>query len=242
MMFTPRTDVILGDAIREVERVVQEKLPSTAVVTWRGEAGDFKDNSASIYFSFALALVVVFLVLAAQFESFIHPMVIMMTVPLAVFGALIGLLMFGQSINLFSQIGIIVLVGLAAKNGILIVEFTNQLRDAGRGFREALVEASAIRLRPIIMTALATIMGALPLVLATGAGSESRRPIGVVIFTGVAFAVVVTLVVVPTFYMLFARKTGSPGRVAAELRDYETKFPGDAQDDAHGAPGHQPAE
>ena len=130
------------------------------------------------------ALVVVFLVLAAQFESFVHPMVIMMTVPLAVFGALIGLLIFGQSINLFSQIGIIVLVGLAAKNGILIVEFTNQLRDAGRDFREALVEASAIRLRPIIMTALATIMGALPLVIATGAGAESRRPIGVVIFTG----------------------------------------------------------
>ncbi len=228
LMLSPRTDVILGDAIKEVERVAAEKLPSTAVLTWRGEAGDFKDNSASIYFSFGLALVVVFLVLAAQFESFVHPMVIMMTVPLAVFGALIGLLMFGQSINLFSQIGIIVLVGLAAKNGILIVEFTNQLRDSGREFREALVEASTIRLRPIVMTALATVMGALPLVMATGAGSESRRPIGVVIFTGVSFAVVVTLVVVPTFYMLLARKTGSPGRIAAELKDYEKAFPASA--------------
>jgi multidrug efflux pump len=162
----------------------------------------------------------------------------MMTVPLAVTGALGGLLIFGQSINLYSQIGIIVLVGLAAKNGILIVEFTNQLRDAGRPFREALVQASLIRLRPIIMTALATVMGALPLILATGAGSEGRRPIGVVIFTGVSFAVIITLVVVPAFYMLLARRTGSPGRVAAELREYEKNFPqGGAKDS-----GHQPAE
>ena len=241
----PRTDVILSDIITEVERVAHEKLPSTAVLTWRGEAGDFKNNSGAIYFSFALALVVVFLVLAAQFESFIHPIVIMMTVPLAIFGALAGLLLFGQSINLFSQIGLIVLVGLAAKNGILIVEFTNQLRDAGRNFREALIEASLIRLRPIIMTALATIMGALPLVLATGAGSESRRPIGVVIFTGVAFAVVVTLVVIPVFYMLLARRTGSPDRVAAELKEYENAYPASSRSqggsDGH-FPGQQPAE
>jgi multidrug efflux pump len=234
----PRSDAILGDVIKEVERIAAERLPPEAVLTWRGEAGDFKDNSASIYFSFALALIVVFLVLAAQFESFVHPMVIMVTVPLAVFGALVGLLMFGQSINLFSQIGIIVLVGLAAKNGILIVEFTNQLRDEGRAFRDALVEATAIRLRPIIMTALATIMGALPLVLATGAGAESRRPIGVVIFTGVAFAALITLIVVPTFYMLLARRTGSPGRVAAKLREYEKAHP-----DSRGeADSHQPAE
>lgn len=233
----PRSDIILGDVIKEVEKVAKEKLPNTAVLTWRGEAGDFKDNSSAIYFSFALALIVVFLVLAAQFESFIHPLVIMMTVPLAVFGALVGLLLFGQSINLFSQIGIIVLVGLAAKNGILIVEFANQLRDAGRDFRQALVEAAVIRLRPIVMTALATVMGALPLVLASGAGSESRRPIGVVIFTGVSFAVLITLVVVPVFYMLLARRTGSPGRVAAELREYEKVHPaGSSESD------HQPAE
>jgi multidrug efflux pump len=233
----PRSDVILGDVIKEAERIAKEKLPSSAVLTWRGEAGDFKDNSSAIYFSFALALIVVFLVLAAQFESFVHPLVIMMTVPLAVFGALVGLLLFGQTINLFSQIGIIVLVGLAAKNGILIVEFANQLRDAGREFREALVEASVIRLRPIVMTALATVMGSLPLVLATGAGAESRRPIGIVIFTGVSFAVIITLVVVPVFYMLLARRTGSPGRVAAELREYEKTHP---RDQSEG--GHQPAE
>jgi multidrug efflux pump len=232
----PRSDVILGDVIKEAERVAAEKLPPTAVLTWRGEAGDFKDNSSAIYFSFALALIVVFLVLAAQFESFIHPLVIMMTVPLAVFGALVGLLLFGQSINLFSQIGIIVLVGLAAKNGILIVEFANQLRDAGREFRQALTEASLIRLRPIVMTALATVMGALPLVFATGAGAESRKPIGIVIFTGVSFAVVITLVVVPAFYMLLARRTGSPGRVAAELREYEKTHP------VSSAEADQPAE
>ncbi len=242
LFLTPRTDVILGDAIAEVQRVAAERIPSTAILTWRGEAGDFVDNSGSIYFSFALALIVVFLVLAAQFESFVHPVVIMMTVPLAVFGALAGLLLFGQSINLFSQIGIIVLVGLAAKNGILIVEFANQLRDSGRDFRQALVEAAVIRLRPIVMTALATIMGAVPLVIATGAGAEGRRPIGVVIFTGVAFAVVVTLVVVPTFYMLFARKTGSPGRVANELGEYEKAFPANAQDHSEVDSGHQPAE
>jgi len=247
MFLNPRPDVILGDAIREVERIAAETLPSEALLTWRGEAGDFKNNSAAIYFSFALALLVVFLVLAAQFESFMHPVIIMMTVPLAVFGALAGLLLFGQTINLFSQIGIIVLVGLAAKNGILIVEFANQLRDAGREFRDAIVEASVIRLRPIVMTALATAVGALPLVLGTGAGYEARRPIGIVIFTGVSFAVVVTLVVVPTFYMMFARRTGSPGRVAAELKDFEKRFPSsgaaDNETQGHGpTPGHQPAE
>lgn len=237
----PRPEVLLGDVVQEVERVAHEKLPSTAELTWRGEAGEFKTNSAMIYFSFVLALVVVFLVLAAQFESFIHPLVIMMTVPLAVTGALGGLLVFGQSINLYSQIGIIVLVGLAAKNGILIVEFTNQLRDAGRPFREALMEASLIRLRPIVMTALATVMGAMPLVLASGAGSEGRRPIGVVIFTGVSFAVIITLVVVPAFYMLLARRTGSPGRVAAELRAYEKTFPTGDKKTPQGS-GRQPAE
>ncbi len=220
----PRTDVPLADVIAELERVVAERLPSTAEINWRGEAGDYKDNSMAIYFTFGLALVVAFLVLAAQFESFVHPMVVMMTVPLATAGALAGLLLFGQSINLYSQIGMIVLVGLAAKNGILIVEFANQLRDEGREFREALIEASLTRLRPIVMTALATVMGALPLIIATGAGSEGRRPIGVVIFAGVSFATLITLFVIPTFYMLFARRTSSPGQLAEEIRAQEAAF------------------
>ncbi len=221
----PVLNVKLSELIAEVEGIVEPMLPDTAELVWRGEAQDFKETGYLIYISFGLALVVVFLVLAAQFESFIHPLVILMTVPLAVFGALFGLLLFGQSINIYSQVGIIVLVGLAAKNGILIVEFANQLRDAGRPFREALIEGAMVRLRPIIMTALATVMGALPLVLATGAGAEGRRPLGVTIFTGVTFAAFVTLFVIPAFYMLLAKGTGSPGRVAAELKDYEKRHP-----------------
>ena len=232
----PVPDSNLADIIAEVERIADANLPEAAEVVWRGEAADYQETGYFIYFSFGLALLVVFLVLAAQFESFIHPFVIMMTVPLAVFGALLGLLLFGQSINIYSQIGIIVLVGLAAKNGILIVEFANQMRDAGHEFRQALIEGAVTRLRPIIMTALATVMGAVPLVLATGAGAEGRQPIGVTIFTGVAFAAVITLFVVPAVYMLIARGTGSPGRVAAQLDEFERKHPAPSRSD------HQPAE
>ena len=235
----PVGDANLAELVAEVEAIVDQQLPDAAQIIWRGEAADYKETGYFIYFSFALALLVVFLVLAAQFESFVHPLIIMMTVPLAVFGALIGLLLFGQTINIYSQIGIIVLVGLAAKNGILIVEFTNQLRDAGMPFREALIQGAVTRLRPIVMTALATVMGALPLVLATGAGAEGRQPIGVTIFTGVMFAAMITLVVVPAFYMLIAKGTDSPGRVAADLRDFERKHPGfDSSDTAD----QQPAE
>ncbi len=235
----PVGDANLAELVTEVESIIDQQLPETAQIIWRGEAADYKETGYFIYFSFALALLVVFLVLAAQFESFVHPLIIMMTVPLAVFGALIGLLLFGQTINIYSQIGIIVLVGLAAKNGILIVEFANQMRDAGMPFREALIQGAVTRLRPIVMTALATVMGALPLVLATGAGAEGRQPIGVTIFTGVTFSAMITLVVVPAFYMLIAKGTGSPGRVAAELRESERKHPGfDGADNAD----QQPAE
>ncbi|MEQ9447425.1 MAG: efflux RND transporter permease subunit, partial [Rhodospirillaceae bacterium] len=215
----------MGQAVEDIERMTQELLPDTGRISWRGEAEELQESSALIYLSFGLALIVVFLVLAAQFESFIHPVIIMMTVPLAMAGAMAGLLLAGQSFNIYSQIGVIVLIGLAAKNGILIVEFTNQLRDAGMEFREALVEAATIRLRPIIMTALATVMGAVPLIISAGAGYEGRRAIGVVIFFGVAFASFITLLVVPAFYQLMARNTGSPGRLAEELREYEKSFP-----------------
>jgi multidrug efflux pump len=235
VMATPAPGYLLGDVIKDVEKVVAERLPPEVRTTWRGEAAEFKETGGLMYLSFGLALLVVFLVLAAQFESFVHPFVILMTVPLAVFGALAGLLLTGQSFNLYSQIGIIVLVGLAAKNGILIVEFANQLRDTGREFREALVEAATIRLRPIIMTALATVMGAVPLVLATGAGAEGRRAIGIVIFTGVSFASFITLLVVPVFYLLLARRTKSPGAVAARLEEFERQH-------ARPASVNQPAE
>lgn len=229
VMGTPASGYALGEAIEWMEQVAEKRLPEAARVNWRGQSREYKESGTAMYVFFGLALLVVFLVLAAQFESFIHPLVIMMTVPLAMTGALAGLWLFGLSFNIYSQIGIIVLIGLAAKNGILIVEFANQLRDSGYEFREALVEASKIRLRPIVMTALATCMGAVPLVLASGAGAEGREAIGVVIFTGVAFSSFITLLVVPVFYMLMTHNTRSPGAVAADLADLEQRHPGRGQ-------------
>jgi multidrug efflux pump len=149
----------------------------------------------------------------------------MLTVPLAVLGALIGLFLWGSSLNLFSQIGIVMLVGLAAKNGILIVEFANQLRDAGRSVRDAVLESAATRLRPILMTSIATMVGATPLLFASGAGSASRVTIGVVVVFGVAFSTLLSLFVVPSFYALLAPYTGSPETVGRELERLETRHP-----------------
>jgi multidrug efflux pump len=179
----------------------------------------------------------VFLVLAALFESFLHPFIIITTVPLAIIGALVGLWMYGMSINVYSQIAAIMLVGLAAKNGILIVEFANQLRDRGLEYTEAVIEAAAIRLRPVLMTSFCTAFGALPLMLAAGAGAGSLQSIGVVVFYGVVISVLMTLVVVPAVYALVARNTGSPGEVAHRLEQMRQKF-------APGRPaeGTQPAE
>jgi len=160
---------------------------------------------------------VVYLVMAAQFESFVHPFIIMLTVPLALLGGLGGLLLFDQTLNIFSQVGLIMLVGLATKNGILIVEFINQLRDAGKGFEEAILEGATVRLRPIAMTGFTTVMGAVPLVMSVGPGHESRMVIGVVVMCGVATASLITLFAVPVAYNLLARNTRSPGAVAQEL-------------------------
>ncbi len=165
--------------------------------------------------------------LAAQFESYIHPFVIMLTVPLAMLGGLLGLYLTGSSLNLYSQIGLVMLVGLAAKNGILIVEFVNQLRDRGVAFSEALEQASLARLRPILMTGITTAVGAVPLVMSSGAGSETRAVIGVVVISGVLAATLFTLFIVPTAYSLLARHTGSPNDVKRELEritdDYDRK-------------------
>jgi multidrug efflux pump len=207
----------LGEALDFVEQVVEKELPAAARLNFDGESREFKSSGGQLYLVFLLALVVVFLVLAAQFESFLHPFVIMTTVPLAVIGALLGLWMYGMSINVFSQIAAIMLVGLAAKNGILIVEFANQLRDRGIEYREAVIEAAAIRLRPVLMTSLCTAFGALPLMLASGAGAESRQAIGVVVFYGVMISVVLTLAVVPAVYTLVARNTSSPMAVSQRL-------------------------
>jgi multidrug efflux pump len=211
----------LGEALAFMEQLVEEELPDTAQVDYRGQSLEYKETGPAIFVTFALALMIVFLVLAAQFESFIHPIVIMASVPLALLGALIGLWLFDGSLNIYSQVGIIILIGIAAKNGILIVEFANQLRDAGRNVREAVLEASAIRLRPIVMTGLSTMFGAMPLVLSSGAGAETRGTIGIVIVSGVLIATGLTLIVVPVLYSILAPYTRSPNAVERELQSLQ---------------------
>ncbi|MGB5541388.1 MAG: efflux RND transporter permease subunit, partial [Gammaproteobacteria bacterium] len=200
--------VALGDALRSLEQMAREYLPSEVIIDYKGQSQDYKSSGGSILFTFLLGIVVVFLVLAAQFESWVHPFVIMLTVPLAMAGALLGLFVTGQTLNIYSQIGLIMLVGLAAKNGILIVEFANQLRDAGKPFREALIEASEIRLRPIIMTGITTAAASVPLLLSSGAGTETRTVIGTVVLFGILSATFFTIIVVPVAYDLLARHTG----------------------------------
>jgi len=213
----------LGEALSYLENIIHTELPSTAQIDYRGESLEYKEASGALYFTFGIALFVVFLVLAAQFESFVHPLVIMVTVPLAVAGGLLGLWVSGKTLNIYSQIGIIMLVGIAAKNGVLIVEFINQLRDQGLAFKDAIVEASRIRLRPVIMTAFAAVMGSVPLILAEGPGSASRAALGVVIFSGVMFATFFTLFIVPAVYNLMAQGTGSPNAIARKLDDLRTE-------------------
>ena len=215
----------MGEALEWTRQVVDEELPDYAQIDWKGESREYQRAGGAVLVTFAMALLIVYLVLAAQFESFIHPLVIMLTVPLAVLGALIGLWATGGTLNLFSQIGIVMLVGLAAKNGILIVEFANQLRDEGRGVIDAIVEASAVRLRPILMTSAATVVGAVPLVVAGGPGSASRATIGVVIIFGVSFATLLSLFVVPAFYALLAPFTRSPEALARQLEELEAETP-----------------
>jgi multidrug efflux pump len=199
----------LGDAIEYMEKVIREEAPNAQII-YNGETYQFKKAGDTLWITFAFALLVVYLVLAAQFESFIHPIVILVTVPLALSGALLGLWLFNSTINIFSQIGGIMLIGIACKNGILIVEFANQLRDRGVTFVDAIVQASATRLRPVLMTSLCTAFGAVPLMLAHGAGAESRESIGATVFFGTVVSLGMTLYVVPALYLLIARNTRSP--------------------------------
>ncbi|MGP1721794.1 efflux RND transporter permease subunit [Shewanella frigidimarina] len=210
-------DYTLGEALDYLNQLAATYLPAEAVISYKGPSLDYQESGNSMNFVFLLALGIVFLVLAAQFESYVHPMVIMLTVPLATLGALIGLWFTGQSINIYSQIGIIMLVGLAAKNGILIVEFANQLRDRGVEFQQAILQASTQRLRPILMTGITTAAGAIPLVLSSGAGAETRFVIGVVVLSGILLATFFTLIVIPVAYSLFARNSSSPEAVAKQL-------------------------
>ncbi len=210
-------DYSLGEALTYLEDLVEEHLPGQVIIDYKGQSRDYKFAGETLLFIFALGVMVVFLVLAAQFESWIHPFIIMLTVPLAMTGALLGLYLTDQSLNLYSQIGLIMLVGLSAKNGILIVEFANQLRDQGREFHEALIEAADTRFRPIIMTGITTAAGSIPLLISTGAGTETRFVIGVVIMFGVIASTLFTLFVVPTAYDLVGKYTGSPKAVAQQL-------------------------
>lgn len=216
--------VSLEQGLAFLEQVVLDELPEHAQINYKGESLELKEASGGLLFIFAMALLVVFLVLAAQFESFVHPLVIMTTVPLAIFGALVGLLLTDGTLNIYTNIGLIILVGIASKNGILIVEFANQLRDEGREFRDALITACDMRLRPVLMTALSTMMGSLPLILATGAGSESRVLLGTVIFSGVLMTTLMTLFIVPVVYDLLAKNTSSPDTVSRLLNKLQTKY------------------
>ncbi|RPA62986.1 efflux RND transporter permease subunit [Shewanella frigidimarina] len=209
----------LGEALDFLEQRAITLLPNDISIAYTGESKDFKENQAGVLIVFALALLIAYLVLAAQFESFINPAVVMFTVPMGIFGGFIGLVLMHQGMNIYSQIGMIMLIGMVTKNGILIVEFANQLRDRGLSLDNAIIDASARRLRPILMTAFTTLIGAIPLIVSTGAGSESRIAVGTVIFFGMAFATVVTLLVIPAMYRLISSSTHSPGFVEAQLND-----------------------
>jgi multidrug efflux pump len=220
--------VRLGSALEEMQALAAEVLPEEAVIDFKGTSLDYQTSGSSIAFVFVIGILIVFLVLAAQFESWVHPVVIMLCVPATLGGGLLGLWITGETLNIYTQIGLIMLVGLAAKNGILIVEFANQLRDEGMAFEPALREASLARLRPILMTGLTTAAGTLPLLLSSGAGAETRQAIGIVIGFGVVAAVIVTLFLVPIAYDLLAKRTTSPGEVAHRL-DLEMKQAGPAE-------------
>jgi multidrug efflux pump len=183
-----------------------------------GTSREFVESSGSLALVFVLALLFIFLVLAAQFESFVDPFVILLSVPLSMVGALLALKWSGGSLNVFSQIGLITLVGLITKHGILIVEFSNQMRAKGKTTMVAVKEAATMRLRPILMTTGAMVLGAIPLALATGAGAESRRQIGWVIVGGMSLGTLLTIFVVPTMYTLFARKS-TPGAITTVIHE-----------------------
>ncbi|MDG4811428.1 efflux RND transporter permease subunit [Hydrogenovibrio sp. 3SP14C1] len=203
-------DLSLGQALNYLNDLTRKTLPAEATIDYKGQSKEFQTATGSLYWVFLFGGLVVFLVLAAQFESFIQPFVIMLTVPLAFAGGIFALLFYGLSLNIYSQIALIMLLGLATKNGILIVEFTNQLRDKGLPVYHALVSATQLRLRPIVMTAFTTCAGTIPLILSEGAGAETRQILGYVLLWGVMFSTLLSLFVVPVAYAMVAKNTGSP--------------------------------
>jgi multidrug efflux pump len=199
--------VDLGRALADLDAIAAQNLPPGVRTDLAGQSREFRESSSTLYYMFGLAVVFIFLVLAAQFESFIHPVTILLSVPLAVVGAILSLWAMGLSLNIYSQIGLVILIGLVTKNSILIVEFANQLRKRGLGIQEAVVEASRIRLRPILMTSFSTIFGILPIAMGMGAGAEARQPLGVAIVGGMLFSTFLTLYLVPAVYIALAKYT-----------------------------------
>ena len=210
-------DYSLSDALNFLEKITNDNFPS-ARIAYKGESEELRETSYQIYLIFALALLTAYLVMAAQFESFKHPFTIMLTVPLAIFGGILGLLVVGSSINIFSQIALIILIGLATKNGILIVEFANQLRDEGKDIEKSIIESANIRLRPILMTSISTIIGVLPLVFSSGPGEASRLTVGITILFGMIFSTFFTLYVIPTIYLAIGKNTKSINHIEKELK------------------------
>ncbi len=196
----------IGDGVDAMQKIADRLLDENFSTALTGASRDYAESSSNALYAFLLALVIIYLILAAQFESFIDPFIIICTVPLALGGAVFSLWYFNQTLNIFSQIGMIMLIGLVTKNGIMIVEFANQLRQQGKEKFESIIEASVLRLRPILMTSIATILGAMPIALALGAGSKSRIPMGIVIVGGLLFALILTLYLIPVIYLVFSRR------------------------------------
>jgi HAE1 family hydrophobic/amphiphilic exporter-1/multidrug efflux pump len=196
----------IGDGVKAMERIALKLLDPTFQTSLSGPSRDYAESSSNTSFAFGLALLLIYLVLAAQFGSFTDPFIIMVTVPLALCGALLSLWIFDQTLNIFSQIGMIMLIGLVTKNGILIVEFANQKREQGIPKVQAVLEAAAQRLRPILMTSLATALGALPIALSLGAAASSRVPLGTVVVGGIMFSLILTLFVIPAVYTFMSGK------------------------------------
>ena len=196
----------LGDGIKEMDKIASTTLDETFSTSLAGTAKEYAESSHTLVFAFLLALILVYLILSAQFESFRDPLIIMFTVPLALAGAVLSLWLFGQTLNIFSQIGIIALVGIVTKNGILIVEFANQRKAKGLSIREAVIDAATQRFRPILMTSLATVFGVLPIALALGAAAKSRMSMGIVIIGGLLFSLGLTLFIIPALYTYLSSK------------------------------------
>jgi multidrug efflux pump len=211
----------LGEAIAAVNAAAPQVLPGDMITDLTGQSREFRDASSNLAVVFLLALAFIYLVLAAQFESFRDPVIIMLSVPLSITGALAALLLTGGTLNIYSQIGLVTLIGLITKHGILIVDFANRLQEEGRSRFEAVIEAATLRLRPILMTTGAMVLGAVPLVIAQGAGAESRIQIGWVIVGGMSFGTLLTLFVVPAVYAVIGRKMGHPSRKEREQFEAE---------------------